>query len=264
MSDAGAAHLPALVVIPTYNEAGNIADLLHRIRRVAPAVDVLVVDGASPDGTAAVAGRAAAELGGITVLRQDKKCGLGGAYREGFTHGLRLGYATIVEMDADLSHDPADLPRLLGGIASGADLVIGSRYVPGGGLPGWSRHRRAISRLGNRYAARVLALEVEDLTAGYRAYRAGVLRDIRPERSRANGYGFQVEMAYRTARLGGRIVEVPILFADRRRGSSKMSWPIVLEAVVLVTAWGIRDRLLRRRRPAESAPVAQSAVTGID
>jgi dolichol-phosphate mannosyltransferase len=239
----------ALVVIPTYDEAANVADLLHRIRRVVPTVDVLVVDGNSPDGTALVAGRVAAEVGRITVLRQAKRCGLGGAYREGFRHGLRRrGYPTIVEMDADLSHDAADLPRLLGGVEAGADLVIGSRYVPGGSIPGWSRSRRAISRFGNRYAARLLDLDVEDLTSGFRAYRAEALAAIHPGRSRANGYGFQVELAYRIARQGGRIVEVPIVFTDRVRGSSKMSWPIVGEAALLVTAWGIRDRLFRRPR----------------
>ncbi|MGH9243115.1 MAG: polyprenol monophosphomannose synthase [Acidimicrobiales bacterium] len=247
-----------LIVVPTFNEAHNVAHLLNRVRRAVPDADVLVVDGASPDGTAAVAGKVADELGGITVVHQPKKSGLGSAYREGFAHGLARDYDVIVEMDADLSHDPTDLPRLLRELAEGVDLVVGSRYVPGGDIPEWPWHRRLISRIGNRYAARVLGLHLGDATAGFRVYAAETLRSIRPERTRANGYAFQVEMAYRVAKRGGRIVEVPITFGDRRRGSSKMSGLIVVEAMVLVTLWGIRDRLLRRPHPnePESEPAA--------
>ena len=234
-----------VVVVPTYNEAANIAELLHRVRRVLPAADVLVVDGASPDGTASIAKVAAAELGGVTVLEQRRRSGLGGAYREGFEVALQRGYDEIVEMDADLSHDPTDVPRLLDGLRAGADLVIGSRYVDGGGVESWPWYRRQISRVGNRYAARMLDLDIADLTAGFRAYRASVLRAIRPERSRANGYAFQVDMARRVVRAGGRVLEIPIVFSDRRRGSSKMSLRIVLEAMVLVAWWGAMDRLAR-------------------
>ena len=175
--------------------------------------------GPARTATAAIAGAAAAELGRVEVFDQGRKSGLGAAYRYAFGVGLGRGYDVIVQMDADLSHDPADIPRLLQGLANGADLVIGSRYVPGGGIEAWSRSRRRISRLGNRYAGRMLRVGVEDLTAGFRAYRASTLRAIRPERSRANGYAFQIEMAYRVLRVGGRVVEIPIVFADRHRGS---------------------------------------------
>jgi arabinofuranan 3-O-arabinosyltransferase len=237
-----------VVVVPTYNEAANIADLLQRVRRVMPAADVIVVDGASPDGTAARAEQVAGELGGIIVIRQRRKSGLGGAYREGFATALGLGYDPIVQMDADLSHDPADIPRLLAQLenpADPADLVIGSRYVPGGGIEAWTRWRRSISRLGNRYARGMIGVDVADVTAGFRAYRAAALRVVRPERTRANGYAFQVDTVRRAVRSGGRVVEVPIVFADRRRGSSKMTPRIVLEAVVLVAWWGLWGRLLR-------------------
>jgi glycosyltransferase involved in cell wall biosynthesis/SAM-dependent methyltransferase len=233
------------VVVPTYNEAENIAELLHRVRRVVPTAAVIVVDGASPDGTAAIARHVAADLGGITVVEQRRRSGLGGAYREGFALALAEGHDPIVEMDADLSHDPADIPRLLRAQAPDADLLIGSRYVAGGGIEDWSRLRRQISRQGNRYAGRMLGIDIADLTSGFRVYRAATLRAIRPERSRANGYALQVDMARRVVRTGGRVTEVPIVFTDRRRGSSKMSLRIVLEAVVLVAWWGLWDRVQR-------------------
>jgi glycosyltransferase involved in cell wall biosynthesis len=184
----------------------------------------------------------------VTVLRRPRKAGLGSAYRAGFRRGLAEGYDVMVEMDADLSHDPAALPELLAVVEHGADLAIGSRYVPGGSIPNWSFHRRLLSRSGNRYAAVVLGLAVRDATSGYRVYRAAVVKDIAMETVRADGYGFQIEMAYRVAQVGGRIVEVPIAFTDRVRGTSKMSGRIVVEALVLVTWWAIRDRILRRGR----------------
>jgi dolichol-phosphate mannosyltransferase len=232
-------------VLPTYNEALNIAEVLGKVRASVPTAEILVVDDGSPDGTADVAEELAEQLHQIGVLRRPEKAGLGSAYRAGFRVGLDRGLDVMVEMDSDLSHDPAALPSLLAAIDEGADLVIGSRYVPGGSIPNWRLHRRLLSRWGNRYAAAVLRLGVRDSTGGYRAYRATVLKAIDLEGVRADGYGFQIEMAYAVARVGGTIVEVPISFSDRLRGTSKMSGRIVVEAMVLVTWWGIRDRVVR-------------------
>jgi dolichol-phosphate mannosyltransferase len=236
-----------LVILPTYQEAANVAAVLGRLREAVPEASILVVDDASPDGTAELAEIAGKELGRIDVLRRPGKDGLGSAYRAGFARGLEQGFDVMVEIDADGSHDPAALPSLLAAVAAGADLAIGSRYVPGGSIPDWPRMRRLISVFGNRYAAALLRLDVRDATAGYRAYRAEALRHLDLPAVRADGYGFQVEMAYRVAKLGGTIVEVPITFTDRTEGDSKMSWRIVLEAFVLVTLWGVRDRLRPRR-----------------
>ena len=237
-----------LVVLPTYQEAGNIRSALERLRAAVPEASILVVDDSSPDGTADIAETCGRELGAIDVLRRAGKEGLGSAYRAGFAHGLARGYEVLVEIDADGSHDPAVLPQLLGAVEDGADLAIGSRYVPGGSTPEWPAIRRAISVLGNRYVRVVLGLDVRDSTAGFRAYRADMLGKIDLPTVRADGYGFQVEMAYRVAGTGGRIVELPIVFRDRVEGVSKMSWRIVAEALVLVTAWAVRDRVLRRGR----------------
>jgi glycosyltransferase involved in cell wall biosynthesis len=240
--------LRTLVVIPTYQEAENIADVLARVRAVVPSADVLVVDDSSPDGTADLAEAAAREHGGISVLRRPVKEGLGPAYKAGFARGLDAGYDVLVEMDADLSHDPSSLPELLGEVDRGADLAIGSRYVPGGSVPGWPRHRLLLSKVANRYAAAVLGVGLRDITAGFRAYRAEAVRAIGLDRVHSHGYGFQVEMAYGVLRNGGNVVEVPITFRDRFRGISKMSLRIVGEAVRQVTWWGFRDRVLRRKK----------------
>ncbi len=237
-----------LVVMPTYDEAENVEEVLGLVRRTVPDADVLVVDDNSPDGTADLAERAGDRLGQISVLRRAGKQGLGSAYRAGFAYGLAEGYDVMVEMDSDLSHDPLALPSLLSPLGQGADLVIGSRYVPGGSIPDWSLHRRLLSRWGNRYAGFILGLAVRDATAGYRAYRSRTLAALDLESVKAEGYGFQIEMAYRVANRGGRIVEVPISFSDRLRGKSKMSGTIVLEALILVTWWAVRDRVLRRSR----------------
>jgi glycosyltransferase involved in cell wall biosynthesis len=234
-----------LVVLPTYQEATNIVTVLGRIRAAVPTADVLVVDDGSPDGTAELAEQAGRELGGVHVLRRPGKAGLGSAYRAGFERGMAEGFEVLVEMDADLSHDPAALPTLLRAVDEGADLVVGSRYVPGGSIPDWPFHRRALSRWGNRYAAAMLRLDVHDATAGYRAYRAEMLRRVELATVSTDGYGFQIDMTYRVARAGGRIVEVPIAFTDRVRGKSKMSSKIVMEALLAVTYWGLRDRLKR-------------------
>jgi dolichol-phosphate mannosyltransferase len=235
-----------LVVLPTYQEAGNVAEVLRRLRAAAPAAEVLVVDDSSPDGTADVAKAVAAELGAIDVLVRPGKTGLGSAYRAGFAEGLARGYDVLVEMDADLSHDPADLVRLVGALED-ADLAVGSRYVPGGSIPRWSWWRRSLSKWGNRYAGAVLGLSVRDSTSGFRAYRAPALAGADLGSVRADGYGFQIEMVHRVARAGGRVVEVPIRFVDRTEGESKMSARIVVEALALVTWWGLRDRLSPKR-----------------
>jgi len=237
-----------LVVLPTYNEAENISTVLRRLRAAVPGADVLVVDDSSPDGTGDLAKAVGEELGRVDVLVRPTKAGLGNAYRTGFTEGISRGYEVLVEMDSDLSHDPAALPSLLAAVDDGADLAVGSRYVPGGSIPNWPLHRRALSRYGNRYAARVLSLEVTDSTSGFRAYRSALVSRIDLDGIRADGYGFQIEMVYRIAQLGGRIVERPIEFVDRERGVSKMSPWVVVEALRLVTWWGIRDRVARRLR----------------
>jgi glycosyltransferase involved in cell wall biosynthesis len=245
----------ALVVVPTYEEAANVVEVIHRIRKELPEGHVLVVDDSSPDGTAELAEEVGVELGGVSVLRRPAKSGLGSAYLAGFAEGLARGFDVIVEMDADLSHDPADLSALVSAAVHGGDVVIGSRYVAGGSIPDWSWGRAVLSRWGNRYAALVLGLAVNDSTSGYRAYRAAALRRIDLDHVRAYGYGFQVEMTYRLVRGGGRVVEIPVAFHDRREGQSKMSLPIVLEAFALVSGWGLRDLLTgaRRRRARRSA-----------
>lgn len=237
-----------LVVLPTYQEAANIADVLRRIRAAAPKADILVVDDSSPDGTGDLAEAAGRELGKIRVERRATKSGLGSAYRHGFGLGLEDGYEVLVEMDADLSHDPAALPSLLRAVEDGADLAIGSRYVPGGSIPEWPWYRRALSVWGNRYAAALLGFAVRDATSGYRAYKADVIRKINMQTIKAEGYGFQIEMAYSVWRVGGSIIETPINFTDRTLGQSKMSSRIVVEALYLVTRWAVRDRMLAGRR----------------
>ena len=228
--------------MPTYNEAANVVEALTRLRAAVPQADVLVVDDTSPDGTADLARKAGEELGQIDVLVRPVKDGLGNAYREGFRVGIERGYDRLVQMDADLSHDPAALPSLLAGLDAGAVAVIGSRYVPGGAIPHWPWHRRALSKWGNRYAGAVLRMGVRDATAGYRAYEADTLREIDVFTTRAKGYGFQIETAYRIAKTGARLDEVPITFTDRVRGESKMSVAVMVEELGLVTWWGVRDR----------------------
>jgi len=237
---------PTLIVLPTYDERENIETVLRRVRFVVPAAHILVVDDGSPDGTADLADGVARELGGISVLRRPAPTGLGSAYRAGFHWGLERGYEVLVEMDSDLSHDPLVLPELLHAVAAGADLAIGSRYVEGGGTKDWPWLRRMVSRNGCRYAQVMLRLPAADSTSGFRAYRAAALRVADLDDVRANGYGFQVEMTYRVARAGGRIAEVPIEFRDRVAGTSKMSMRIVVEAFLLVTRWGLRDRFAGR------------------
>jgi dolichol-phosphate mannosyltransferase len=242
-----------LICLPTYEEALNITEVLTRVRAVLPHVDILVIDDNSPDGTAQLAQAVAAEQGQIDVLVRAKKDGLGNAYRAGFRVGMDRGYEVLVQMDADLSHDPAALPGLLQPVLDGADATIGSRYIPGGSIPHWPWYRRALSRYGNRYACAVLGMSVHDATSGFRAYRVEALTGIDVFETRAKGYGFQIETAYRVSRSGRRLEEVPITFTDRVRGYSKMSAYVMAEELLLVTWWGVRDRAkdlvgrLRRR-----------------
>jgi dolichol-phosphate mannosyltransferase len=240
-----------LIVIPTYNEAGNLLEVLERVRAAAPDFDVLIVDDGSPDGTAELAEKANERLGRISVLRRHAKQGLGNAYRAGFRWGLDRGYTALVEMDADLSHEPETLPAIIAALDD-ADLVIGSRYMPGGSVSNWTFHRRMLSSIGNRYSAGLLGLRVRDLTSGFRGFRREIVERIDLDTVKSEGYGFQIEMAYRAVRAGGRIVEVPIRFADREIGDSKMSPRIAAEALLLVSWWGVariwrRDRLRARR-----------------
>ena len=238
----------ATVVIPTYNEIENIERVIREVLIAAPHVQILVVDDGSPDGTADRAEALGAELGRVNVLRRSEKNGLGNAYRAGLRRAIDDGAEICVQMDADLSHDPAVLPALLSNVEHGADLAIGSRYVPGGQTVDWPRHRRMLSRWGNRYAAGVLGLAVNDATAGYRAYSSAGLERMKFESVEADGYGFQVEMTYRLVSAGGKIVEFPISFRDRTEGVSKMSGSIIQEALVLVMKLWISDFRGRRSR----------------
>jgi dolichol-phosphate mannosyltransferase len=228
-----------LVVIPTYNESENIERMLRRIHECLPGAGVLVVDDGSPDGTAGLVKQVASELDDVHLLERSGKAGLGSAYRAGFAWGLDRGYDACIEIDADFSHDPAALPALVAPLEAGFDVAIGSRYVAGGSIPNWAWHRELLSRGGNLYASAVLGLGVRDSTAGYRCYSADVLRRLDLERIRAEGYGFQIEMTYRVKQHGAAITEVPISFVDRAAGQSKMSSFIVVEALGLVTWWGM-------------------------
>lgn len=232
----------AVVVVPTYNERENVVDLLHALRVAVPEADLMIVDDLSPDGTGELADAAAAELGRVTVVHRQGKPGLGAAYRHGFGLAFDAGYEAIVSMDSDFSHDPSVVPTMLRLLGEGADVVIGSRYVAGGGTKDWPLHRRLLSRWGNRYAGLVLGAKVRDCTAGFRAYRADVLKAIDPGSTGAEGYAFLTELTRRLARHGAKIVETPILFKDREKGTSKMSGRIIVESMLLVTRWGITDR----------------------
>jgi dolichol-phosphate mannosyltransferase len=242
----------AVVVVPTYDEAENIGDLLVAIRSSAPDADVLVVDDSSPDGTGDLAEKVAVERGGIEVLRRPTKDGLGNAYRTAFTRVIDEGYEVIVTLDADFSHEPAVIPELIGLVEGGADLAVGSRYVPGGATPNWPAYRLALSRYGNRYAGWMLGLRLRDATSGFRAYRAGLLTDIRYETTQSNGYAFMTELAYRASAFRADVREHPITFNDRVRGTSKMSAFVIVESMLRVTWWGVKLRLRllsdRRRR----------------
>jgi dolichol-phosphate mannosyltransferase len=240
-----------LVIIPTYNEADNLPLILGRLFAAVPAAQALVVDDGSPDGTGEVADKLATEDGRIEVLHRTEKAGLGAAYVAGFRRGLAAGYDVLVEMDADGSHAPEQLPRLLTALEH-ADLVIGSRWVRGGQVRDWPKSREALSRGANLYTRLALGIGVHDATGGYRAYRRAVLERIDLDSIASHGYCFQIDLAWRAVQAGFRVAEVPITFADREHGESKMSGSIVREALFKVTEWGAAHRgaqlrgLLRR------------------
>ena len=237
----------ALVIVPTFNERANIAEVARRLFEACGGrVGLLVVDDNSPDGTAEVVKQIAAGHEDVHLMERPGKLGLGSAYRAGFAWAIERGYEYVVEMDADLSHDPGDVPRLLEALAT-ADLVIGSRYVAGGGTVNWGLVRRWLSRFGNVYARAWLGFKVADSTAGFRAYRTAWLAELGVESVASEGYAFQVEMTFRTYQARRRITEVPITFVERAQGNSKMSKRIVLEALVRIAGWGLSAR---RNRPA--------------
>ena len=248
MSSPDPTHERVLVVVPTYNESGTLPAILDRIRAATPQVHVLVVDDGSPDGTAHIAQQRADADGHIHVMERTSKAGLGAAYVAGFDWGRERGYTVLVEMDADGSHAPEQLHRLLEPLAW-ADLVIGSRYVPGGSVVNWPGSRLLLSRGGNAYTRLAVGLPVADATAGYRAYRATALEAISYADVESQGYCFQVDMTRRAVQAGLHVVEVPITFTERSVGESKMSSAIVGEALWRVTQWGATDRwnAVRRR-----------------
>ena len=239
-----------LVIIPTYNEAENLEWITGRLLRAVPATDVLVVDDSSPDGTGGIADRIAAEEPRVSVVHRTAKAGLGAAYLHGFAVALERGYDVVGEMDADGSHQPEQLHRLLSAL-SGADLVIGSRWVPGGRVVNWSRWREALSRGGNLYARTLLGVPVRDVTAGFRLFRSTTLRSIDLGTVESVGYCFQADLTVRTLRAGLRVVEVPIEFVERERGVSKMDRAVAVESLRRITRWGLQTRL--HREPSRSA-----------
>jgi dolichol-phosphate mannosyltransferase len=231
-----------LTIIPTYNELESLPKTLGRLRSAVPASDVLVADDNSPDGTGALADAIAAEDPQVHVLHRKGKEGLGAAYIAGFRWALERDYDVIVEMDADGSHQPEQLPSLLDAVDAGADLVIGSRWVKGGSVVNWPFYRQLISRTGSTYARIMLGLGLKDITAGYRAFRRTTLEKLDFDAVESRGYGFQVDLANRVAKMGLKVVEVPVTFVERELGSSKMSGNIVVEAMVNVTRWGLAER----------------------
>jgi dolichol-phosphate mannosyltransferase len=234
-----------LIVIPTYNEREILTSIVEAVRDAVPTATVMVVDDNSPDGTGALADQLAAADGQVKVLHRPGKEGLGAAYRHAFRVALDEGWSRIVQMDADFSHDPKDVPRLLAALDAGADFAVGSRYTAGGGTENWGIGRKIISQGGGLYARTVLGIGVHDLTAGFKAWKAATLRGITLDAVNAKGYGFQIEMTFRALRNGFRAVEVPIKFIDRRVGQSKMSGSIFVEALTLV--WQLRFTIPKGR-----------------
>jgi dolichol-phosphate mannosyltransferase len=253
-----------VVVIPTYNERASLPAVLRRLHDAVPDAHTLIVDDNSPDGTGVLADELAAADSRLHVLHRATKAGLGAAYVAGFRWALDRGYDVVVEMDADGSHAPEDLPRLLDALASdhdaapGADVVLGSRYVPGGRVVNWAPYRQWLSRGGNYYSRTALGVGITDLTGGFRAYRRHVLDTIDLATVASQGYCFQVDLAWRSVRSGFTVIEVPIVFTEREQGQSKMTSSIILEALWRVTAWGIKSRVarLRRRSHADSPSAA--------
>jgi dolichol-phosphate mannosyltransferase len=237
----------AVMVVPTYNEAENIAWIVGRLRTAQPSVDVLIVDDGSPDGTGTIADDLAADDPAIHVLHRTEKAGLGAAYLHGFSWALAAGYDVIGEMDADGSHQPEELGLLLSALQH-ADLVIGSRWVSGGSVVNWPLRREALSRGGNAYVRLLLGITVRDATAGFRVFRRTTLEKLELESVESTGYVFQTDMVTRTLHAGLTVAEVPIQFVERVRGASKMSGAVAAESMKLVTAWGLRERRAQLRR----------------
>ncbi|MDT0450006.1 polyprenol monophosphomannose synthase [Streptomyces hesseae] len=233
-----------LVIIPTYNEAENIKPIVARVRQAVPEAHVLVADDNSPDGTGKLADELAAEDEHVKVLHRQGKEGLGAAYLAGFRWGLDNGYGVLVEMDADGSHQPEELPRLLTAL-KGADLVLGSRWVPGGRVVNWPKSREILSRGGSTYSRLMLDVPIRDVTGGYRAFRRETLEGLGMEEVASQGYCFQVDLAWRAVKAGFHVVEVPITFVERELGDSKMSRDIVAEALWRVTSWGVGSRVAK-------------------
>jgi dolichol-phosphate mannosyltransferase len=232
-----------VVVIPTYNEAENLEEIVHRLRRSQPAIDVLIVDDGSPDGTGQIADQLAAADRQVHVVHRQVKQGLGAAYVEAFGVALAMGYDVIGEMDADGSHQPEQLERLMDAIHRGADLAMGSRWIDGGSVVNWPLSRRLISKLGNRYARLLLGIRLGDATGGYRLFRRSTLELIDFRSVESVGYCFQIDLAWRTLNAGLSVTEVPIEFLERARGQSKMTFSVAFESLRRVTVWGIRARL---------------------
>jgi dolichol-phosphate mannosyltransferase len=252
-----------LVVVPTFQEVENVARFLARVREAVPDVDILVADDNSPDGTGPAADRLAAADPQLQVLHRKGKDGLGAAYLAGFRWGIEHGFDVLVEMDADGSHQPEQLPRLLTALR-GADLVLGSRWVPGGEVVNWPRSRQFISRGGSLYSRTMLKVPIRDVTGGYRAFRKQTLLGLGMNDVASQGYCFQVDLAWRAVRAGFTVAEVPITFVERELGSSKMSRNILVEALLRVTAWGVNYRLGRVPAPvAETeAQITGAQITG--
>ncbi|MDR1790374.1 MAG: polyprenol monophosphomannose synthase [Propionibacteriaceae bacterium] len=261
--------MKVLVAIPTYNEVENVPLITARLRKEVPEADILIADDNSPDGTGKVADELAAQDGHIQVLHRPGKAGLGAAYVAAFHWGLERGYEVIVEFDADGSHRPEDLPKLLEALSAGADVAKGSRWVKGGEVVNWPLSREVLSRGGNLWTRLWLGIPVKDATGGFAAWRATTLRGIDLTSVEAAGYGFQVDLAWKAYRAGFRIVEVPITFEERQLGASKMSGNIVAEALVLTTKWGLKYRLgqageLGRKAAAQTASGARWLADRLD
>ena len=235
-----------LIVLPTYNEIDNLEIIIGRIRQAVPQADVLIVDDSSPDGTGELAAKLAEADSGVSVLHRITKDGLGGAYLAGFAVGSERGYSYVVEIDADGSHDPGSLPAMIALAKAGADLVIGSRWVPGGEVRNWPWLRQVISRTGNVYSRAVLGSKIQDLTSGFRVIRTSVLGKAQLSAISSQGYCFQVELAWRLEQAGAVVAEHPIIFVERTLGRSKMHSGIVVEALWRVTLWGIAQKFPRR------------------
>lgn len=243
MTEPSAEKPTTLILLPTYNEIENLERVLRRIRSSVPDADVLVLDDASPDGTGQLADRLAADDPAVHVLHRVEKEGLGAAYLAGFRWGLERGYDLLVEIDADGSHPPEVLPTMIAHATDGADVVIGSRYVPGGAVVNWPAHRQLLSRAGNQYVRLLLGMPVRDATAGFRIYRADALQRMALDEVESQGYCFQTDLTWRASRAGMRIVEVPITFTEREFGASKMSSEVVRESMLSISGWGVRHRI---------------------